>query len=76
MIFDLGWDERQVCSFFEPMVAMIRIANGLTVGIFMVLELSWVFLLNYDWGEEIKKYCKKVTQHGGYGNGHAHREAR
>ena len=50
MIFDLGWDERQVCSFFEPMVAMIRIANGLTVGIFMVLELSWVCLFNYDWG--------------------------
>ena len=55
---------------------MIRIANGLTVGICMVLELSWVFLLNYDCGEEIEKYYKKVTQQGGYSHGHAHRETR
>jgi hypothetical protein len=55
---------------------MIRIANGWAGGIFIVPELSWVFLLNYDYGEEIKKYCKKVTQQGGYSNGHAHRETR
>ncbi len=44
-------EDKFLTSFFERIAAMIRIANSWAVGIFMVPELSWVFLLNYDWGE-------------------------